>query len=66
MTRENGEGNRIFATFESRRLPTGFSLSLSLSLAGFTLCDGARLEAAAISLTVQRLNRLSDASTAEV
>lgn len=36
-------------------------------LVGFTLCDGARRsEAAAISLTVQRLNRLSDASTAEV
>lgn len=36
------------------------------SLVSFTLCGGARLEIAATSLTVQRLNRLSDASTAEV
>lgn len=38
----------------------------SSALVDFTLCGGARLKAAAISLTVQRLNRLSDASTAEV
>lgn len=53
------------AAFKSHRAPALKALSLSLSV-DFTLCDGVRSGEAAISFTVHRLNRLSDASPLEV